>query len=449
MEITVEKLKEETDLINSKIVNVIKETEIMKKEKPNRLITKEGWDLSVLNPLELKYFRLMYPKSGVLYLTSEPGLAKTQIFRSIAKKLKWLYLDIRLSMRDETDVGLYPDKIELDCKVMVDGEVQWKKEKLLDHIVPRWAYKANLGPCLIHFEELNRAPLAVRNAALQILLEREIGDHFKFNEDVFMVSTGNLGEEDGTDVEEFDSALNSRLIHYRHRLPMDLWFEYYANENIHPSIIKYLTAHPDHYYLSKLSRSEKDKAFACPRTWTFLSDYITANFGENADVTDWIHDITNIGHAHIGSVMTSFLRYLNDSIKIGINDILDRYALLKQEDIKLNRDKKSELLTELKALDISKMNELQIENIKLFILDVGEDEVASILLKLLDEDYKFVDDKETDQKTNSFIFSFFKDPRFKKYECVLLNYVQKSNAPKKDDDKKDDDFWEDADKSSV
>jgi hypothetical protein len=27
------------------------------------------------------------------------------------------------------------------------------------------------------------------------------------------MSSGNLGDEDGTDVEEFDSALNNRLIH--------------------------------------------------------------------------------------------------------------------------------------------------------------------------------------------------------------------------------------------
>jgi hypothetical protein len=30
--------------------------------------------------------------------------------------------------------------------------------------------------------------------------------------------SGNLGDEDGTDVEEFDSALNNRLIHINHTL---------------------------------------------------------------------------------------------------------------------------------------------------------------------------------------------------------------------------------------
>jgi hypothetical protein len=37
------------------------------------------------------------------------------------------------------------------------------------------------------------------------LLEREIGTAFKFNDNVLMMSSGNLGDEDGTDVEEFDS----------------------------------------------------------------------------------------------------------------------------------------------------------------------------------------------------------------------------------------------------
>lgn len=56
-----------------------------------------------------------------------------------------------------------------------------------------------------------------------MFLEREIGAFFKFNDNVMMCSSGNLGEEDGTDVEEFDQALNNRLIHIEHTLPYPEW----------------------------------------------------------------------------------------------------------------------------------------------------------------------------------------------------------------------------------
>jgi hypothetical protein len=51
----------------------------------------------------------------------------------------------------------------------------------------------------------------------------ESGTAFKFNDNVLMMSSGNLGDEDGTDVEEFDSALNNRLIHINHTLDVQEW----------------------------------------------------------------------------------------------------------------------------------------------------------------------------------------------------------------------------------
>ena len=236
------------------------------KTATGKLISPDGlFDLSALTEKQLRYWRMIYPQSGVLFLMSEPGIAKSATLRDLAEKIIHIptgknlqYLDLRLAMLDETDVGLFPDKGT--ATVTINGE---KVEKtVLDHIAPRWAYLSNEVPTLIHFEELNRAPLAVRNAALQILLEREIGYDFKFNNSVFMVSTGNLGEEDGTDVEEFDSALNGRLIHYKHTLSLDEWIKYYANDNVNSSIINYLQKHIDKFYIGKKARSENDNVYA-------------------------------------------------------------------------------------------------------------------------------------------------------------------------------------------
>ena len=432
----------------SEITDAIKNVEIMKDKKETKktkspksekpMITKEGFDLSKLNEKELRYFRMIYPKSGVLFLTSEPGIAKSATMRSIAMKLGMVYLDLRLSMLDETDVGLFPDKFEVETEITNSrGEKEIIKERFLDHIVPRWAFIANQQPTLIHFEELNRAPLAVRNAALQILLEREIGYNFKFNDTVYMVSTGNLGEEDGTDVEEFDSALNGRLIHYKHKLTLEDWMEYYGNEHIQEIILRYLVSHPDHYYIGKGSRTDKDKSYACPRTWTFLSDYIKDNYGMNAPIQDWLNDIVNVGHSYIGSVNTQFVRYLRDALRIGIQDIMNRYPELQKDGVKFTRDKKSELLSDLRGVNLTTLKPNQVENIKLFLLDIGEDEVTAFLIKILDDDYEYSEDEKLDEKNNAFILGFLRDSRFRNFEKVMLSYVQ---TDKKEDEK--DEFWE-------
>lgn len=389
----------------------------MSEEKKKPVTINDEFDLSKLNKKETTYFRMIYPKSGVPFFYSEPGIAKSATMRGIAEKLDLFYIDIRLSMLDETDVGLFPNVTEMT--VTEDGKELLKS--FLDHVVPKWAYLANnptqvnkkYKGTLIHFEELNRAPLAVRNAALQILLERCIGYEFAFNENVYMVSTGNMGEEDGTDVEEFDSALNGRLLHMRHELSMDEWFEYYANDNIQNIIVRYLTAHPDHFY--KKDRSEEDKAYASPRSWTFLSDFITKNYGYNSSPKEWISMLQLVAHSSIGSSATPFLRYLRDTMKIGINDIINRYPELKGDAEAFNRDKKAELLSELKQLDVTKFKANQVENVKQFIVDLQPDECVSYLLKLIDEDYNIIEDVKLNEEQNKNILSFLRDKRFVKY----------------------------------
>ena len=201
--------------------------------------------LQTLTPKERQYFSIMRAKSGVLKISAKPGVAKSAIARSIAKKMGFQYKDIRLTMIDETDLGMYPDKSEIEFK---NKKGEMEKVKVLDFIVPKWAFESNLQPTIIHFEELNRANLHVRNAALRILLERQISDDFAFNDNVLMMCSGNLGEEDNTDVEEFDSALNNRLIHVNHKLSVPEWIDGFAREHVHPTIVSYIETNPEQIY---------------------------------------------------------------------------------------------------------------------------------------------------------------------------------------------------------
>ena len=73
--------------------------------------------LSTLSKTELKYFQIMWAKSGVLFITAKPGVAKSAIARSIAEKMNFKYIDMRLSMCDETDFKFpFIDSIEANGK---------------------------------------------------------------------------------------------------------------------------------------------------------------------------------------------------------------------------------------------------------------------------------------------------------------------------------------------
>jgi len=329
--------------------------------------------MATLTPRERKYFMTMWPKSGVMYITSKPGIAKSAIAREIADKMGFKYLDIRLSMVDETDVGLYPNISTVDN----GGEMV----KCLDFVVPRWAIEANKQPTIIHFEELNRAQLPVRNAALQILLERCIGTEFKFNDTVLMMASGNLGDEDGTDVEEFDNALNNRLIHFNHTLGADEWIDGFAKENCHSSIVSFIKAYPEKLYQNP---TENSKAYATPRSWRFLSDFITMNFGKDASPREFLPTLQEVAHGYIGNGAQRFLQYCQEMVNITIQDIIDRFDKVEKELDKYNRDKNSELIQSLKEYDIKKLSDKQLENVTKFLKRVGHDELTAYLLHVLD-----------------------------------------------------------------
>lgn len=328
--------------------------------------------LHLLTEKELLYFRMIWPKYGVLFITAKPGVAKSAIAKSIATKLGFEYHDIRLSMIDETDVGLYPN--------VSDTETETGKVKCLDFVVPRWAIEANKRPTIIHFEELNRASQQVRNAALQILLERQIGIDFKFNENVLMLSSGNLGDEDNTDVEEFDAALNGRLIHFKHTLSSKEWIDGFANVNVHPTIVSYITAKPEYLYKTV----EGHAANATPRTWTFLSEFIISNFGMNSSPREFIPLLRTVCSSYIGNVALDFLKYCDDMMNISIVDVMDDYDRIEKDLKKYNRDKKSELIQSLKPFNLNDLTEKQLVNLTKFLKTIGDDELTGYLLHILD-----------------------------------------------------------------
>ena len=359
------------------------ETKMKSEQMPKEMAEK----LNLLTPKERKYFSIMWAKYGVLYITSKPGVAKSAIGRSIAEKMGFRYLDMRLSMSDESDFK-YP--------YLEDANYEGKLIKVSGYAVPRWAYEANSQPTVIHFEELNRAPQFVRNAALQILLEREIGE-FKFNSNVIMMASGNLGDEDGTDVEEFDAALNNRLIHVSHTLSVDEWLGDFAADNCHKLIVGFIKAHPEQMYKT----SDNAKGYATPRSWTMLSKFITANWGMEASPREFLPLLKEVASGYIGNSAVKFIQYCEDMLNVNIQDVLNDYDRVKKDLEKYNRDKNSELIQSLKELDITKLTEKQLANAVKFLKNVGDDEKTAYLLYVLDN---IVD--VTNPKIKKFLLEF-------------------------------------------
>jgi hypothetical protein len=125
---------------------------------------------------------------------------------------------------------------------------------------------------------------------------------------------------------------------------------------------------------------------------------------------------------------------LRDLLKLTIQDILDRYSELKKNKVKFNRDKKSDLLHDLRNIDIKNLKPNQITHIKMFLLDLQPDETSAYLLYLLDEKYEYVENTALDRKKNAFIIGFLKDKKFKKFHKVMLNHIDADSNDDSSDD---------------
>ena len=361
-----------------------------------------GANISKLTKKQKMYFQMMVAKGAVPFIKGRPGEAKTAIVRAIAKKMGYQYIDIRLSQIDEVVVTGFPS-------VDPDGNTYSFK-------VPQWAVKANDKPTIICFEELNRARLEQRNAAMQIMCEREVGMNFKLNDNVLMIATGNLGEEDGTDVEEIESAQRGRLAPIRHELTIDEWVSDYAKENVHPTIVNFITTNPQYFY--KYEGDEVD-SYASPRSWDYLSKFFLENKIEDSEMVDYL---MTVGKSYVGSSVQPLIRYIEQMRAISVKDILNRYPEVREVAKKFTRPQISEYLINLQEFTIEKLTKKQVENLITFLGDISDDdELVNFFVKIVAQlDYA----------------ACKRDPKFMKNTREILNTFPVIKARIKDHHKK-------------
>jgi len=361
-----------------------------------------------LTAQEFVYFMTM-ASGNVPFITSEPGLAKSAMMRSIADKLGFMYIDLRLSTKDETDLGVYP---------IVDKHSEYDVVK---YCIPEWAHEANNHKVgvIIHFEELNRCSVNIRNAALGLLNEKIIGEKFRFKPHVLMCASGNLGDKDGTDTEDLDSAVNNRLVHISHTLTVDDWIDQFANKNMQSTIIEFIRANPDNFYNFSALSLQNEPAFATPRSWANFSRFIdmvtgTGEFIEDentkkivrttATVDDIIKYVSLCASDYVGSSASKFQRYLQDVKKVNIDNIVKNYPKYRStvQDFISNRTRLTELLHQLKNENyhICKLTDTQMDNVIMFlddIKDTSKDQIISYIEHNL-EQIVDVDDAENKSK---------------------------------------------------
>jgi hypothetical protein len=132
--------------------------------------------------------------------------------------------------------------------------------------------------------ELNSAAPSVQSAAYQLILNRRIGK-YRLPDNVVMVAAGNRESDKGVTY-RMPTPLANRFLHQEMKVDFASWQEWAVTHNIHKDVVGYLSfAKQDLYDFDAKSAS---RAFATPRTWTFVSELLADNDNDDDTLTNLI-----------------------------------------------------------------------------------------------------------------------------------------------------------------
>jgi len=218
----------------------------------------------------LKCFKNQRP----MFLWGPPGIGKSELVESITKELGGHCIDLRLSQCEPTDLRGIPFFNRENGKMDWAPPIDLPDEEL-----------ASKYPVVVLFlDEMNSAAPAVQAAAYQLVLNRRVGKYV-LPDNVVMVAAGNRESDKGVTY-RMPMPLSNRFVHLELRVDHTAW-ETWATENaIHPDVIGYVGfAKQDLFDFDARSAS---RAFATPRSWSFVSQFLAEDDATDAELTDLI-----------------------------------------------------------------------------------------------------------------------------------------------------------------
>jgi hypothetical protein len=196
-------------------------------------------------------------------LWGPPGIGKSELVEGIANDLGGLMIDLRLGQMEPTDIRGIPF-YNKDI-----GKMDWAPPVEL----PDEETAAQYPIVVLFLDELNSAAPSVQSAAYQLILNRRIGK-YKLPDNVVMVAAGNRESDKGVTY-RMPTPLANRFIHQEMKVDFSSWQEWAVNNRIHKDVVGYLSfAKQDLYDFDAKSAS---RAFATPRSWTFVSQLLDDN----------------------------------------------------------------------------------------------------------------------------------------------------------------------------
>jgi hypothetical protein len=219
-----------------------------------------------------KAIRRAFKAQRPIFLWGPPGIGKSDIIKQIGTELGAHVIDIRLSLWEPTDIKGIP---YFDANT---SRMNWAPPIEL----PDAAMAAKHEKIVLFMDEMNSAAPAVQAAAYQLVLNRRVGT-YTLPDNVYIVAAGNREADKGVTY-RMPAPLANRFVHLEMAVDWDDWFSWAADNRIHKDVVGFLTfSKKDLYDFDPKSGS---KAFATPRSWSFVSELLFDDEEDEGTLTD-------------------------------------------------------------------------------------------------------------------------------------------------------------------
>lgn len=189
------------------------------------------------------------------------GVGKTDVFRSVAKKLGWKFWLEHMPSSERTNIAGIPFTSKHKRK---NGQ-----EVLVQELAyPKFVVDAMDGQIVILFDEVNKTPKEVHASILEFINERSINGQ-PLDSQILIGLTGNPPDERNS-VKMTDTAFNERVVHVVIQNDAKSTLEFFKNEKekrpdaknlIHPDVLSFLSSHPKEMF----DYDERDNQFPVAR----------------------------------------------------------------------------------------------------------------------------------------------------------------------------------------
>lgn len=219
-----------------------------------------------------KALRKAFKNQRPIFLWGPPGIGKSDVIKQLGDELDAHVIDVRLSLWEPTDIKGIP---YFDSNT---GTMKWAPPAEL----PSADMASQHKQIILFMDEMNSAAPSVQSAAYQLVLNRKVGA-YELPDNVVMVAAGNRESDKGVTY-RMPAPLANRFVHLEMAVEFDDWFDWATEQKIHKDVVGFLTfSKKDLYDFDPKSSS---RAFATPRSWSFVSELLVDNDTDEGTLLD-------------------------------------------------------------------------------------------------------------------------------------------------------------------